>query len=266
MFLQVSSDTYPFTSSEVQAKQSELQAQCRVKRLIQVRRQEKQHAQLKRQQYKENCQEVAVLEQASLGQVWQHESQQALQELQQQLSTSLVTAGHAQKAAHAANQTVSLLAAHRTANRAAQLQLAKQRFAHALQLRHAEQTAAVNADVTRLQRLSETKAAESMRAHALAQQHRAVQAEADANQAAPADTAWNEAALRHIDYKQTRLHELGSIVVVERNNDRGRATCNEAAETAAELQKRQVLLVKHWCTYKIECHMLHVPLAAVTSA
>ena len=236
--LQVSSDTYSFTASEVQAKQSEIQAQHRVKRLIQVRWQEKQHAQLKRQQYKENSQELTFLEQTSLGQAWQNESRQSLHKLQQQLSTSLAKAGHGQKAAQAASHTASLLAAQRTADRAAQLQLAKQRFAHALQLRHAEQTAAVNADVTRLQRLSDTMAAESARAHALAQQHRAVQAEAEANTNAPAVSTWNEAALRNIDYKSTRLHELGGAVLVERNRDKDKNTCNEAAETAAELQIR----------------------------
>ena len=236
--LQVSSDTYSFTASEVQAKQSEIQAQHRVKRLIQVRWQEKQHAQLKRQQYKENCQELTFVEQTSLGQAWQNESRQSLQELQQQLSTSMAKAGHGQKAAQAASHTASLLVAQRTADRAAQLQLAKQRFAHALQLRHAEQTAAVNADVTRLQRLSDTMAAESARAHALAQQHRAVQAEAQANSSDPAVPTWNEAALRNIDYKSTRLHELGGVVLVERNSDKDKNACNEAAETAAELQIR----------------------------
>lgn len=236
--LQVSSDTYSFTASEVQAKQSEIKAQHRVKRLIQVRWQEKQHAQLKRQQYKENYQELAVLEQTSLSQAWQNESRQSLHELQQQLSTSLAKAGHGQRAAQAASHTASLLAAQRTADRAAQLQLAKQRFAHALQLRHAEQTAAVNADVTRLQRLSDTMAAESARGHALAQQHRAVQAEAEAHTSAPAVPPWSQAALRNIDYKNTRLHELGGAVLVERNGDKDKNTCNEAAETAAELQIR----------------------------
>ena len=210
-----------------------------MKRLIQVRRQEKQHAQLQRLQYKENCQELALLERTSLGIAWQNNSWQALQDLQQQLSTSLAKTGQGQKAAQDANHTASLLAAQRTADRAAQLQLAKQRFAHALQLRHAEQSAAVDTDVTRLQRLSDTLAAESARAHALAQQHRAFQAEAVANSAPSADTTWNEAALRSIDYRHTRLHELGGLtnaVIVERNNDRGKAERNKAADTAAELQ------------------------------
>ncbi|KAA6417923.1 MAG: hypothetical protein FRX49_12081 [Trebouxia sp. A1-2] len=250
----VSSDTYSFTASEVQAKQSEIKAQHRVKRLIQVRWQEKQHAQLKRQQYKENYQELAVLEQTSLSQAWQNESRQSLHELQQQLSTSLAKAGHGQRAAQAASHTASLLAAQRTADRAAQLQLAKQRFAHALQLRHAEQTAAVNADVTRLQRLSDTMAAESARGHALAQQHRAVQAEAEAHTSAPAVPPWSQAALRNIDYKNTRLHELGGAVLVERNGDKDKNTCNEAAETAAELQIRMAQAAEHRRRIAVDQH------------
>ena len=240
--VQVTRDTYYFTTSEVQAKQAELQAQHRKQRLIQVRRQEKQHAELKRQQYKENCQELAVLEQASLGQVWHNQSRLALVELRQQLGASLAKTGQGQKAADAANQSAAVLAAQRTAERAAQLQTAKQRFAQALQLKHMEDSAAVAADVTRLQRISNTMAAESTRAHALAQHHRAIQAEAAANGSLPAATNWSEAALRAIDYSHTRLHELGSTVpstvVVERNNDRGKAQCNEAAEKAVQQQAR----------------------------
>ena len=239
---QVSRDSYSFTTSEVQAKQAELQAQHRKQRLIQVRRQEKQQAELKRQQYKENCQELAGLEQASFGQLWHNQSRLALTELQQQLSASLAKTGRGQKAADAANQSAAVLAAQRTAEHAAQLQMAKHRFAQALQLKHLEQSAAVAADVSRLQRIRDTITAESTRAHALAQHHRAIQAEAAANGSLPAATNWSEAAMRAINYSHTRLHELGSIVpnivVVERNNDRGKTHCNEAAETAAQQQER----------------------------
>ena len=233
---QVCPDTYTFSASEVQAKQSEIQASQRVRRLIQVRWQEKQHAQLKRQQYKENCQELAALEQLSQGQKWQTASLHVVQDLQQQLTTSLSRTGQGHKAATVVNQKASLMAAQHTADRAAQLQLAKQRFARALQLRHAEQTAAVGADIARFQRMNDTKTAESARAHALAQHHRAVQNEAEANSTTSLGTTWNEAALRNIDYKHSRLHELGGAVIVERNNDRGKAECVGAAETAAELQ------------------------------
>ena len=238
--LQVSSDTYSFTASEIQAKQAELQANHRIARLKQVRRQEKQIAQLQRQLYKENCAELAAREQAAAGQAWQQASSQALSQLQQQLSASTARAGSGQKAAQAAKQTAAEQAAQRTAQRAAQLQLANQRFAHALQLRHAEQTAAVSADVTRLQRISDTKAAESARAHALAQQHKAVQAEEEANSAPAANPAWNGAAMRNIDYRHTRLHELGGAVIVERNLDKGATGRNEAAETAVQYQARSV--------------------------
>ena len=247
MILQVSRDTYSFTTSEVQAKQAELQATYRKQRLLQVRRQDKQVAELKRQQYKENCQQLACLEQVSSGQAWQSQSSLALTVLQQQLGASLAKTGQGQKAAHAANQTAAVLAAQRTAERAAQLQLAKQRFAHALQLKHAEQSAAVAGSVNRLQRINDTIAAESARAHALAQHHRAIQAEAAANGSLPAATNWSESALRSIDYNHTRLHELGttlpSTVVVERNGDRGQALCNEAAETAVQLQARCAILL-----------------------
>ena len=247
--LQVSADTYSFTATEVQAKQAELQTHHRVTRLVQVRRQEKQIAQLQRELYKENCQELAALEQAAAGQAWQQRSGQALLELQQQLVVSVARAGSGQKAAQAANQAAATRAAQRTAQRAAQLQLAKQRFSHALQLRHAEQTAAVSAVVTRLQRISDTKAAESARAHALAQQHRAVQAEEEANSASAANPAWNEAAMRNIDCRHTRLHELGSAMIVERNLDKGATGLNEAAETAARHQARQV----HFCPTSLVC-------------
>lgn len=212
--------------------------------MIQVRRQEKQHAELKRQQYKENCQQLAGWEQVSSAQAWQNRSDLALTELQQQLGASLAKTGQGQKAASAANQAAAVLAAHRTAERAAQLQLAKQRFAHALQLKHTEQSAAVADSVNRLQRISDTAAAESSRAHALAQHYRAIQAEAAANGSLPAPTNWSEAALRSIDYSHTRLHELGATlpgtIVVERNDDKGKAQCNEAAETAVLLQARCV--------------------------
>ena len=244
--MQVSPESYFFSTSEVETKQAELQAQHRMQRLVQVRRQEKQRAQLKRQQYKENCQELASLEQASLMQAWHNQSKAALQELQQQLGVSLAKTGQGQKAASAAKQTAAVLAAQRTAQRTTQLQLAKQRFTHALQLKHAEQHAAVAADVSRLQRISDTMAAESVRAHTLAQQHRAVQAEAAANCIPPAATNWNDAALRNIDYSHTRLHELGSVLpsttVVERNNDRGKVLNNAAAETAVQEQARYVSL------------------------
>lgn len=240
--LQVSTESYSFSTSEIEAKQAELQAKHRTQRLIQVRRQEKQHAQLKRQQYKENCHELASLEQASLLQAWENQSRTVLQELQQQMGMSLAYTGQGQKAAGAANQTAAVLAAQRTAQRAAQLQLAKQRFAHALQLKHTEQQAAVATDVNRLQRISDTVAAESARAHTLAQQHRAVQAEAAANSVPPAATKWNDAALRNIDYSHTRLHELGSVLpsttVVERNSNRGKLQHNAAAETAVREQAR----------------------------
>ncbi|KAL3158545.1 hypothetical protein ABBQ38_010766 [Trebouxia sp. C0009 RCD-2024] len=229
-------------SCNIRAKQAELQATYRKQRLIQVRCQDKQHAEFKRQQYKENCQQFASFEQVSSGQEWQHQSSAALVELQQQLSANLAKTGQGQKAAHAANQTAAVLAAHRTAERAAQLQLAKQRFAHALQLKHSEQSAAVAGSVNRLQRISNTMAAESTRAHALAQHHRAIQAEAAANGLLPAATNWSESALRSIDYNHTRLHELGTTVprtvLVERNGDRGKTQCNEAAETAVQLQAR----------------------------
>lgn len=258
MILQVSRDTYSFTTSEVQAKQAELQATYRKQRLIQVRCQDKQHAEFKRQQYKENCQQFASFEQVSSGQEWQHQSSAALVELQQQLSANLAKTGQGQKAAHAANQTAAVLAAHRTAERAAQLQLAKQRFAHALQLKHSEQSAAVAGSVNRLQRISNTMAAESTRAHALAQHHRAIQAEAAANGLLPAATNWSESALRSIDYNHTRLHELGTTVprtvLVERNGDRGKTQCNEAAETAVQLQARCAFLLlfpcSGWLPYK----------------
>ena len=238
----MSRDSYSFTSSEVQAKQAELQAQRRKQRLIQVRRQEKQHAELRRQQYKENCQELAGLEQASFGQLWHNQSRLALTELQQQLGASLAKTGQGQKAADAANQSAAALAAQRIAERAAHLQMAKQRFAQALQLKHLEQSAAVAADVSRLQRISDTIAAESTRAHTLAQHHRAIRAEAAADGSLPAATNWSEAAMLGINYSHTRLHELGSTlpstVVVERNNDRGRTQCNTAAATAVQQQAR----------------------------
>lgn len=242
MILQVSRNTYSFTTAEVQAKQAELQAQHRKQRLIQVRRQEKQHAELQRQQYKENFQELAGLEQASFGQAWHDRSRLALIKLQQQLGASLAKTGQGQKAADAANQSAAVLAAHRTAEREARLQVAKQRFAQALQLKHLEQSTAVAADVTRLQRISDTIAAESVRAHALAQHHRAIQAEATTNSNLQAATNWSEAALRAIDYNHTRLHEFGvpgpTTVVVERNIDRGKAQCTTAADTAAYEQAR----------------------------
>ena len=234
----MSSESYSFTATELQAKEAELQKKHRVKRLIQVRKQEKQIAQLQRQQYKENCQELAALELAASAEAWSQNSSQALQHLQQQLSLSLARSGAGQKAAQAASQTAAAQAAQRTAQRAAQLHLAKQRFAHALQLRHAEQTAAVSADITRLQRISDTKAAETARAHVLAQHHRAVQAEEQANGAGPIDPTWNETAMRNIDYRHTRLHELGSAVIVEKNLDKGNSDRNEAAEMAAEEQTR----------------------------
>lgn len=252
LILQVLRDTYFFTASEVQAKQAELQATYRKQRLIQVRCQDKLHAELKRQQYKENCQQLASFEQVSSGQEWLNQSNLALVELQQQLSANLAKTGQGQKAAHAANQTAAGQAAQRTAEQAAQLQLTKQRFAHALQLKHTEQSAAVAGSVNRLQRISNTMAAESTRAHALAQHHRAIQAEAAANGTLPAATNWSEAALRSIDYNHTRLHELGatvpSTVVVERNRDRGKSQCNEAAETAVQLQARCAFLVRFVCS------------------
>ena len=239
---QVSRDSYSFTTSEVQAKQAELQAQHRKQRLIQVRRQEKTHAELKRQQYKENCQELAGLEQAVFNKIWHNQSRLALTELQQELGASLAKTGQGQKAADAANQSAAILAAQRRTEHAAQLQMAKQRFTQALQLKHLEQSAAVAADVSRLQRISDTIAAESTRAHALAQHHRAVQAEAAANGSLPAASNWSEAAMRAVDYSHTRLHELGSTIpstiVVRKNNDRGKMQCNEAAETAVQQQAR----------------------------
>ena len=238
----MSRDSYSFTTTEIQAKQAELQAQHRKQRLVQVRRQEKQHAELQRQQYKENCQELAGLEQASFSQAWHNRSTLALTELQQQLGASLAKTGQGQKAADAANQFAAVLAAQRTAEREARLQVAKQRFAQALQLKHLEQSTAVAADVTRLQRISDTNAAESAHAHALAQHHRAIQAEAATNSSLPAATNWSQAALRAIDYNHTRLHELGvtapSTIVVERNDDRGKAQCTNAAVTAVHEQAR----------------------------
>lgn len=240
----MSQNTYSFTTTEVQAKQAELQTQHRKQRLIQVRRQEKQHAELQRQQYKENLQELAGFEQASFSQAWHNRSTLALTELQQQLGASLAKIGQGQKAADAANQSAAVLAAQRTAEREARLQVAKQRFAQALQLKHLEQSTAVAADVTRLQRISDTIAAERARAHALAHEHRAIQAEAATNKNLPAASNWSEAALRAIDYNHTRLHELGvpfpSTVVVERNNDRGKAQCTKAADTAVHEQARCV--------------------------
>ena len=260
-FVQRSSDSYPITSSEAEAKESQLQASHRRQRLLQVRRQEKQQARLIREQYKENCQELANLEQASSDQAWQDQSRQALQELQQRLGVSLAKTGQGQKEADAANQSAALLVVQHTAERAAQLQMANQRFAHALHLRHAEQSAAVAADVNRLQRINNTLAAESARAHALAQQHRAVQAEAAANGSLQLATNWSDAALRNIDYSHTRLHDqLGSVrpstVVVERNDDRGKALVNQAAGTAAQHRARSDTSATV-CTPATACTCVH---------
>ncbi|KAL0019435.1 hypothetical protein WJX79_007767 [Trebouxia sp. C0005] len=105
-----------------------------------------------------------------------------------------------------------------------------------------------------IQRLSDTMAAESARGHALAQQHRAVQAEAEAHTSAPAVPPWSQAALRNIDYKNTRLHELGGAVLVERNGDKDKNTCNEAAETAAELQIRMAQAAEHRRRIAVDQH------------
>ena len=230
--------TYPLTASEINAKQAELLAQQRVKRIQQVRQQEKQQAQLRTQLYKENCRELARQETASSELQWESDSRQALGVLQQQLQTSLAKKGAGHAAAQHARFAAAKHAQQQAEQRAAQLQLAHQRFAHALHLRHAEQTAAVQSDVDRLQRMTDTKAAETQRAHALAQQHRAIRAEAALNSTTPAETTWNNAALQNIDYRHTRLHELGGAALVQRNRDKDVVHQNIAADAAANVQAR----------------------------
>lgn len=230
--------TYPLTASEINAKQAELLAQQRVKRIQQVRQQEKRQAQLRTQLYKENCHELARQETASSELQWESNSRRALGELQQQLQTSLAKKGAGHAAAQHARLAAAKHAQQQAQQHAAQLHLAHQRFAHALQLRHAEQTAAVHSDITRLQRITDTKAAETQRAHALAQQHRAIQAEAALNSTPPADATWNDAALQNIDYRHTRLHELGGAALVQRNRDKDVVHQNIAAYAAAAVQAR----------------------------
>lgn len=228
--------SYPLTITEINAKQADLLARRRVKRIQQVRQQEKQQALLRTQLYKENYQELARQETVSSELQWENDSRQALTNLQQQLQTSL----HRSGAGHAAAQHARLAAAkhaeQQAAQRAAQLHLAHQRFAQALQRRHAEQTEAVQSDITRLQRMTDIKAAESQRAHALAQQHRAIQAEAALNSIPTADSTWNDAVLQNIDYRQTRLHELGPAALVQRNKDKGDVHHDAAANAAAAMQ------------------------------
>lgn len=230
--------SFPLTSSEIKAKQADLLAKQRVRRIQQVRQQEKQQAFLKTQLYKENCQEFARQETAFSELQWEVDSRQALGELQHQLQRSLTETG----AGHAAAQQAQLAAAKQAEQKAAQRDahafLAQRRFAHALQLRHAEQSAAVQPDAQRLQRLTDAKAAESQRAHLLAQKHRATQAEEALNSVPPVNVARNDAALRSIDYHQTRLHELGGAALVQRNTHKGQAHHNIAAESAAAVQLR----------------------------
>lgn len=233
-------DTYPLTASEIKTKQAELLANQRIKRIQQVRQQEKQQALLRTQLYKENCQELARQATATSELQWENDSIHALAELQNQLRTSLATTGAGHAAAYQAQTAAAQRAKQQAQQRAAQLHIAHQRFAHALHLRHSQQTAAVQSDVTRLQRMTDTKAAESQRAHALAQQHRAEQAEAALNSTLPADTTWNDAALGNIDYRQTRLHELGPAALVQRNKDKGVTHRNFAADAAAAVQARYV--------------------------
>lgn len=229
---------YPLTTTEINAKQAELLAKQRVKRIQQVREQEKQQALLRTQLYKENCQELARQETASSELQWEIDSKQALDQLQQQLQSSLAKAGAGHAAAQHARIAAAKHAEQQAAQRAQQLQLAHQRFAQALQRQHAEQTESVHSDVARLQRITDTKAAESHRAHALAQQHRAVLADAALNNTPPANASWNDAVLQNIDYRQTRLHELGTAALVQRNKSKGADTHNGAADAAVLVQAR----------------------------
>lgn len=235
--------SYPLSPEEGQALQAKQREHSRRQRLLQVRQQEKEQAAERARRYKASlqseacvvrhgCSELlsgwqandtaAMLPQAQeeLKDAWQTSLQQEIGQVsaQQQAALDALAASHRSAAAARERQKHQLL--HKQ-TREQQLELhAQQRFRKALHQQHAAKQAAVHDRVNRLQRQHATRKENDEHTLLLVTQYRAGQRQEQLQQAAL--NAGEAARLQQglpsaVDYRFSRMHELGVAAPVERH-------------------------------------------------
>ena len=239
--------SYPLSLEEGQALQAKQREHSRKQRLLQVRQQEKEQAAERARRYKASLQSEAgvvrhgcsellrgwqatdkaamVLQaQEELKDAWQTSLQQEIGQVsaQQQAALDALAASHRSAATARERQKHQLL--HKQ-TRQQQLELqAQQRFRKALHQQHAAKQAAVHDRVNRLQRQHATRKENDEQALLLVTQYRADQRQEQLQQAAL--DAGEAVRLQQglpsaVDYRFSRMHELGMAAPVERHAGAG---------------------------------------------
>ena len=272
--------SYPLSPEEGQALQAKQREQSRKQRLLQVRQQEKEQATERARRYKASLQseasvvrhvcsellrgwqatdKAAMLSQAQeeLKDAWQTSLQQEIGQVsaQQQAALDALAASHRSAAVARERQKHQLL--HKQ-TRQQQLELhAQQRFRKALHQQHAAKQAAIHDQVHRLQRQHATRKENDEQALLLVTQYRAGQRQEQMQQAAlDADEAvrLQQGLPSAVDYRFSRMHELGVAAPVERHKWAGAdGFGRDPLRAALDAADRSDRLCYHFSIVLTEC-------------